>query len=320
MHCSVLTGSSDLELPFNDNGADRIVAIRFRNVFIPRGATIESAKIAFAVDEVHTPPGQVEQQTIPGEHSGVADDCDPSLGVVRRGRHCSTTPITVSIYAESEDNPEEFLEEDNNLSRRPTGNSAVNWSIEPWTQLHQVHETADFSRVIREVVNRRGWTAGNSIVIMFRHQFGRGTRWAEAYLGGTPALEIGWTGRTMHLYSSGQDSYVCGQYAEEQPENDGHMGGYSNDLELGFEGAHEGDPIHANHVVMRFSNVFVPAEAEISGARIKFSVDEVEDSHLPISLRITAQAVPDADRVKCDYSKSFKKLSYFTTKIYAKAS
>jgi hypothetical protein len=24
--------------------------------------------------------------------------------------------------------------------------------------------------------------------------------------------------------------------------------------------------------------------------------------------------------VKCDYSKSFKKLSYFTTKIYAKAS
>ena len=34
----------------------------------------------------------------------------------------------------------------------------------------------------------------------------------------------------------------------------------------------------------------VPAEAEISGARIKFNVDEVEDSHLPISLRITAGA------------------------------
>ena len=32
-------------------------------------------------------------------------------------------------------------------------------------------------------------------------------------------------------------SFVMGQYAEEQPENNGHMAGYSNDLELGFEGA-----------------------------------------------------------------------------------
>ena len=36
--------------------------------------------------------------------------------------------------------------------------------------------------------------AGNSIVIMFRHQFGRGTRWAEAYLGGTPALDAEFSG------------------------------------------------------------------------------------------------------------------------------
>lgn len=286
---------------FNDNGADRLVAIRFRNVYVPRGATIESAKIAFSVDEVHTPPGQLEQQTIPGDHAGVADDCDPSLGVVRRGRHCSTTPVTVQIYAESEDNPQEFLEEDNNLSRRPSGSVRVNWPIEPWTQLHQAHETVDFSRVIREVTSRRGWSAGNSIVIMFRHSSGRGTRWAEAYLGGTPALEIGWTGRTMHLYSSGQDSFVSGQYAEEKPDNNGAVAGFSNDLELGFEGAHEDATITPNHVAMRFSNVFIPAEAEISSARIKFNVDEVEPSHLPITLRITAQAVPDADRIKCDY-------------------
>jgi hypothetical protein len=303
VHCSVLTGSSDLEIPYNGNGADRIVAIRFRNVYIPRGATIESAKIAFSVDEVHTPPGQIEPQTIAGAAGGsnVMDDCDPRLGVVRSGRHCSTNPVTVTIYAESEDNPEEFLEEDNNLSRRPSSGNQVQWAIEPWTQLHQIHETVDFSRIIREVVTRRGWTAGNSIVIMFRHSFGRGSRWAEAYLGGTPALEIGWTGPTMHLYSSGQDSFVCGQYAEEQPQNNGHMAGYSNDLELGYEGAAEGDPVQPNHVVMRFSNIFVPAEAEISGARIKFNIDEVEPAHSPISLRITAQAVPDADRVKCDY-------------------
>jgi hypothetical protein len=202
--CSVITGSTDLELPFNDGGADRLVAIRFRNVYVPRGATIESATIAFSADEIHTPPGQAPPQTL-GASSNVADDCDPSLGVVQGGRHCSTTPVRVEIYAEAEDNSEEFLDEDNALSRRPTGNARVVWPIEPWTQLHQIYETVDFANVVREVTSRRGWTAGNSIVIMFRHSSGRGTRWAEAYLGGTPALEIGWSGRTMHLYSSGQD-------------------------------------------------------------------------------------------------------------------
>lgn len=204
--CSVITGSTDLELPFNDNGADRIVAIRFRNVYVPRGATIESAKIAFSADEIHTPPGQTEPQVVaPNGSPSVQDDCDPHLGVVQGGRHCSTTPVTVEIYAEAEDNSEEFLDEDQGLSHRPSGRQRVRWGIEPWTQLHQIYETDDFSSVVREVTSRRGWTAGNSIVIMFRHGNGRGTRWAEAYLGGTPALEIGWSGPTMHLFSSGQD-------------------------------------------------------------------------------------------------------------------
>ena len=296
----MLTGSSDLELPFNDQGADRIVALRFRNVFIPRGAQIDSAKIAFSVDEVHAPPGTDVTQV--GNFDNADADCDPSLGTLRRGTHCSTSPVRVAIYAQSADNPEEFLEEDNNLAIRPTTTNRVVWNIEPWTQVHQQHETVDFSRVIREVTNRRGWNAGNSIVIMFRHQSGRGTRWAEAYLGGTPALEIGWSGRTMHLHSSGQDSFVAGQYAEEQPEHNGHMAGFSNDLELGYEGAAEGDDPIANHVVMRFSNVFIPAEAEVTNARIKFDVDEIEPAHTPVNLRISAQLVPDAPRVKCDYA------------------
>ena len=290
----MLTGSTDLELPFNDQGADRIVALRFRNVFIPRGAQIDSAKIAFSVDEVHAPPGTDVTQV--GNFNNADADCDPSLGTLRRGTHCSTSPVRVAIYAQSADNPEEFLEEDNNLAIRPTTTNRVVWNIEPWTQVHQQHETVDFSRVIREVTNRRGWNAGNSIVIMFRHQSGRGTRWAEAYLGGTPALEIGWSGRTMHLHSSGQDSFVAGQYAEEQPEHNGHMAGFSNDLELGYEGAAEGDDPIANHVVMRFSNVFIPAEAEVTNARIKFDVDEIEPAHTPVNLRISAQLVPDALR------------------------
>jgi hypothetical protein len=72
-----------------------------------------------------------------------------------------------------------------------------------------------------------------------------------------------------------------GQYAEEQPESNGHMAGYSNDLELGYEGAFEGDTPTPNHVVMHFSNLFIPQDAEISKARIKFNVSHQPSVHQP---------------------------------------
>jgi hypothetical protein len=70
----------------------------------------------------------------------------------------------------------------------------------------------------------------------------------------------------------------------------------------GYVGAHEGVTPTRNLVVMRFGNVYVPAEASISDARIKFDVDEVEEDHLPITLRISAELVPDSSTLACDYS------------------
>ena len=85
---------------------------------IPRGATIESARLTFSVDEVHTPAGQLPTQANGYEGSSAADDCDPTLAVGQSGTHCSTQPVVVDIVAHSSDNAEEFVEEDNNLSKR----------------------------------------------------------------------------------------------------------------------------------------------------------------------------------------------------------
>ena len=103
----------------------------------------------------------------------------------------------------------------------------------------------------------------------------------------------------MKLMSNGFDSYSAGQYAEESGISQS-VKGYSSDLELGFEGAGEGRLPHPNLVLMHFGNMFVPASASITSARLVFDTDEVEDEPMPVTLRISAQLVPDAAPIQCD--------------------
>ena len=105
--------------------------LRFQNIQIPQGATIESAVLDIFAHE---------------DEEGEAK---------------------ITIFAEDSDNSSAFVETELITARNWT-NASVPWTItEPWT-IWQPYSSPDFSSVIQQVVNRSGWTPGNALTIFLR--------------------------------------------------------------------------------------------------------------------------------------------------------
>ena len=144
--------SSDLEMVFD--GDDQAVGLRFTNVTIPQGATINNAYVQFTVDEENS----------------------------------DATSLTVSGHAA--DNAPTFSSVGGNIRTRPATTSSVPWSPVPWTVRGRAgpdERTPDISNVIQEIVNRPGWSLGNSIAIVVT---GSGERTAEAYEGSAASAPL----------------------------------------------------------------------------------------------------------------------------------
>lgn len=285
------------------------IGIRFQKVYIPHGASITDAFIVFDVDE------------------------QPSNG--NRRSRVLTENLTVTIAAQSADNAEAFLEERNNIAKRPRTQARVVWSIPAWTHEHALQTSAGISDLIAEVVGRDGWAAGNSIVIMIRHGSGEGVRVAESFRQGTPTLKVRWEGE-MILGSSGLDTYVAGQHATELR---GSVPGTApptvhvvpNQLagnvmthkqcecldmpwtDSPYEG--EGDAqhtgvlsflqdVHGDYwqtVALRFTGLIIPQKALITSARLIFVADEqpAQPSNEAVTLRISAALTEHAPTFDC---------------------
>jgi MSHA biogenesis protein MshQ len=122
-------GSSDLELGYDGN-REQIVGMRFSLVDIPQGAVINSAYIEFTTDETDS----------------------------------GTTNLV--IFGEAENNPNQFANNDYNISSRNKTAASVNWSPSAWNSVNELHQSADISSIIQEIVNRPGWVANNSLVLI----------------------------------------------------------------------------------------------------------------------------------------------------------
>ncbi len=143
---SVSVSSSDLELVFD--GSNQIVGMRFLNLNIPQCAVIESADIQFTVDETN-----------------------------------NINPSTIQIYGETIDNAPTFSTNNGNLANRQKTIATVTWSPPDWLTIGESgtdQKTIDIAAVVQEIVNREGFTANSSIVILME---GTGKRVAESYNG-----------------------------------------------------------------------------------------------------------------------------------------
>ena len=79
------------------------------------------------------------------------------------------------------DDTSTFTTAQNNISDRTTTSTSVSWnSIPAWNTVSEKHNTPDISPLIQEVVNRSGWTPGNSMAVIID---GTGSRTAESFNG-----------------------------------------------------------------------------------------------------------------------------------------
>lgn len=123
--------SSDLELGFDDFvGGLQIVGMRFRSVAIPQGATINSAYLEFETDET---------------------DSDAT---------------SLMIFGENVDDANQFGTSDDDISDRPKTSASTNWSPSAWNSVNELHQTPDIATIIKEIVDRPGWSTGNDLVII----------------------------------------------------------------------------------------------------------------------------------------------------------
>lgn len=135
--------SNDLEL-VNDaaQNGQQIVGVRFQNVELSPGTTVDAAYIEFKAD---------------GSDSG---------------------PTSITIRGEASDAPDSFRTTTANLSQRRVTTAAVTWrSIAPW-EAGQSYRTPDLSPIVQEIVDRNGWSSGNPIVFIIT---GSGKRTAESF-------------------------------------------------------------------------------------------------------------------------------------------
>lgn len=142
--------SSDLELG-EDGSTPQTVGIRFQNVAVPQGATIEAAYLEFETDETDT----------------------------------ETT--SVQIHAQASDNAPAFSEDAYDLTSRTETAASVIWNIPAWTTVSQIHQSPSLSNMVQEVVDRSGWNAYQSMVFLID---GSGERTAESYDGEAAAAPL----------------------------------------------------------------------------------------------------------------------------------
>jgi len=150
-----LTGS-DLELAV-DGTKVQWVGMRFPNLLIPTGASIQNAWIQLTADEI------------------------------------KVGPAALTIQGEASANPGTFTSTGFNVSSRPRTSASVPWAPDPWNALEEsgpAEKTPSLTAIVQEIVNQPGWNAGNAMVFIVS---GSGTRTAEPIEGGAtraPLLHI----------------------------------------------------------------------------------------------------------------------------------
>ena len=174
---TVLLTSKDLDLVYDTEG-EQTVGVRFNEMLVPYGATILSAYVQFQADEKNS---EAASLTVEGQ------DVD----------HAST--FTHSLW---------------NISSRTRTTASVPWSPPPWQAIGEAgpnQRTPELSSVIQEIVDRPGWSGGNSLVIIITGT-GTGRRVADSYDGGpagAPLLRVEYTLNQPPEVNAGADQTIA---------------------------------------------------------------------------------------------------------------
>jgi hypothetical protein len=107
----------------------RDVGLRFQNVTIPQGATINSATVTLSASDTNS------------------------------------TNTRLTVTAEASDNAAPFTTANSNISSRVTTTFTVDWNTANWSSGNS-YQTPDIRDAIQEIVSRGGWSSGNAMVVI----------------------------------------------------------------------------------------------------------------------------------------------------------
>lgn len=153
---TVTTGTS-LDIVYQGTNA-QIVGLRFQNLNIPKDAVITDAKIQFTTNTA-----------------------------------TSANTVNIRIQGQAVDNAGTFSATTNDLSSRPKTGASVNWDVVPaWGSSGasgSSQQTPNIKSVVQEIVNRSGWTSGNSMAFFISDNAtsSNATRSAHSFETGTSA-------------------------------------------------------------------------------------------------------------------------------------
>jgi hypothetical protein len=145
-------GSSDIELGFDPTHGMQLVGLRFVDIDVPVGATIDTAVVSFRADGASD--GEVSLRVF-GQRSAAA-----------------------AGFAESEERAGA-----RDLGTRPRTSAIVTWSTdEPWAPGRR-YATPDIATIVQEIVDLDTWQQGGDLVILIEGTAGEGYRRTFSYEG-----------------------------------------------------------------------------------------------------------------------------------------
>jgi hypothetical protein len=246
--------------------------LRFQNVNIPKGATIDSAFLLFYAHE---------------------DEADEAR---------------ITIFADATDNSPVFVETEL-ITGRTWTTASLPWSItEPWT-MWQPYRTPDLKSVIQAVTDRSGWISGNALTLFLRGEdqgaslldnardFESFENIEDPEDGGDglhhperiPELKIYYTVNSQQLVLSiiktGTEGGVDVSYDDGEFQNDAIDKLYDDDLDMGWEG----EDLNIMTTFLRFQNVTIPQGASIESAVLNIYAheDEADEARVTIFAEAT---------------------------------
>src|SRR3989304_1182137 len=129
-----INGEMDLNDKSDLDTAENQIGLRFQHINIPQGTIITKAYIQFTA-----------------ENDNELDSA------------------SVEIFAENIANAKTFSHSKFNITNREKSNASIDWFIPKWNEkgdASKAQRTPDISALVQEVINREGWSSGNSIAFM----------------------------------------------------------------------------------------------------------------------------------------------------------
>ena len=247
-------GTNSIDLDLGRDGDNRIlVGLRFQNVTIPKGSTINSAVIEFVAGST------AETYTRPQ---------NASIKLDIKGQKIAKSPDPLTFAT----NNSNIYSRWNNF----TTAAGVTWQVgssSPWSD-NQKYQTNEIKTIVQEIIDLNDWTSGNAMVIMLRRNDTDNKRMVYSYDGSpvdvvtsnrnyAPKLIIDYTAP-----SGGGSSTTCivdVRVASNSDDADDRQNAelYRDALRFGKE-----------WVGLRFASVNVPKGANITGAVLKLATGD----------------------------------------------